>query len=210
MNLEKIYHKNINRTKQEIKEITEDFELKTNLKNFYIKNNIIILICFIITILLIFFAFSYSLKAMLSVFFLLILISILSIWFNSFSIIKKENEFIVKTNIEEIKIDVNKIRNIYLEENYYRIFLKKRKSYTLVILYETPNKNIFDIKLNTSLLLETDIQNMFSKIILKDEIVNNQEKYFKYKRKRILKKLLLFAIIMIIAIIALKVYQIFY
>lgn len=209
MNLEQIYKENINRKTQEIKEITEDFKLQTSIKNISKKNKKIVLFSFIIIMILIIFVFNNSLRAMLSVTFLLTSVVMLSIWFNKFSILKKDNNLTIRTNTEEINIDVNKIKNIYLEENYYRIFIKKRKNYTLVILYKTPNNNILDIRLNTTFLLENDIKNMFSKIILKEKVVNNQEKCIKYKRKRILKKILLFVIMLLITIIILNIKAIF-
>lgn len=209
MSLEKIYKENINRKTQEIKDITEDFKLQTSIKNISKKNKKIILFSLIIFMLFIILLFGDSVRAMLSVIFFLTFIIILSIWFNSFFVLKKGNDFIVKTNTEEIKLDIDKIKNIYLEEEYYRIFIKKRKNYILTILYRTPNNNILDIKLNTTYLLENDIKNMFSKITLKDKIVNNQEKCLKYKRKRILKKLLLFLAMLLLTFIILTLNYLF-
>lgn len=199
--LEILYRENINRKTQEIDNMTENFELKTNIKNTIEKNKNMIIIISIIFIGLITFIWLYSYKLVLAFIFMIFTIVLLSIIFNSFSVKYQNKKLIIKTITDEIEIDEKKIKNLYLEENYYRIFIKKRKNYTLVILYETPKGNILDIRLSTYLISCKDLNDMFVKIKLKEKIVNNQEKCNKYKRKRLLKKAILFIIMSLITFI---------
>lgn len=203
MSFEKIYKDNINRKRQEIKEMPSEFQIKTNINIFFKKYKILVIIIALIISITLIVTFWNSLNAMLSSFLMFIILGIFSIFFNSYSIIGKDGIVTIKTNGEEIKINKNKIKNIYLEENTYRILFKKRKSYWLVILYETPNNNICDIVLNTVLLSQKKLENWFSNITLKEIKVNNQEKCIKYKRKRMLKKIIFYSIMLIISFIIL-------
>jgi len=206
MNFEKLYKENINRKTQEVKQIPSNFIINAKLNNLTKRNKKIILIGSIILSIILIITFLSSLKAMISSFFLLIILILLSVFFNTYSIIGKEGIIKIKTNSQEIKINKEKIKNIYLEEYTYRIFIKKRKGYVLVILYETPNNNICDITLNTILLSPKDLQNWFFNITLKEMISNNQERCIKYKRKRLLKKIIFYSIMLIITFIVLIIY----
>ena len=132
MSLEKIYKENINRKTQEVKDITSNFILKTNINNMSKKCKRVVFVSSIIILLVLIITFYASLKAMLSAFLLFILLFTFSMFFNSYSIVVKEGIITIKVNGEKIKINKEKIKNIYLEENTYRIFFKKRKSYSLV------------------------------------------------------------------------------
>lgn len=201
MSLEKLYKENINRKMQEIKDMPTDFILKTNINNLSKKYKRLILLIIVILFFVLIITFLDSIRAMLSSFLLFIALTIFSVFFNSYSIVGKDGIITIKTNGEEIKISNNKIKNIYLEENTYRIAFKKRKSYSLVILYETPNNNICDIVLNTVLLSPKKLENWFSNITLKEIEANNQEKCIKYKRKRLLKKIIFYSVMLIITFI---------
>ena len=209
MNLEKIYKENINRKKQEIREMPSDFVLKTNINIFIKKHKTSIILITIILIITLMITFLGSLKAMLLSFLMFTIIIIFSIFFNSYSITGKDGIITIKINAEEIKIDKDKIKNIYLEENIYRLVFKKRKSYSLIILYETPNKNICDITLTTTLLSPKKLHDWLSNITLKELKVNNQEKCIKYKGKRLIKKIIFYSIMLIITFIILIVKNIF-
>lgn len=199
MNFEKIYIKNKNRKFQEIQEITSNFILKTSQKNlsknmqkFLIFGNIAFFILLIIS-------FHSSIKIIISYILLFSIIIIFSFFFNSYKIEVNKEKIIIKTNGQEINILINKLKNIYLEENYYRLFFRRKKSYKLVILYETEKYNICDIELTTFLLSKDELINWFSTIILKPNKVNNQQKCNQYKRKRILKKVIFYSILMLLA-----------
>lgn len=210
MNFENIYKENINRKNQEVKDIKSNFILKASINNISTKYKRIILLCSIIIFFIIIITFSSSLKAMMSAFLLFIILIVFSIFFNTYSIIVKDEIITVKTNSEEIKINKEKIKNIYIEENCYRIIFKKRKSYSLIILYETPNCNICDIVLNVALLSAEQLKDWFSTITLKTIKVNNQQKCIKYKRKRLLKKIIIYSIMLILTFIILIINNILY
>lgn len=207
MNLQKLYKENIHRKTQEVKEIKCNFTLKSEVKNLPKKYKTIILISIIILIIMLFVRFFSDLRAMISSFLLFGMLAIFSIYFNTYSIIINEKNINIKLNGNEtIKIAKEKIKNIYLQESIYRIFFKKFKSYSLVILYETPKNNIYDVVLKTSLLSIKDLEKLFSNITLKPSKVNNQEKCIKYKRKRLLKKIILFSIMTLLAFIILLIF----
>ena len=201
-----IYKKNKNRKIEEIEEITSDFSLKTNFKNILkYHKNIVLLVCIIIIVLIII-TFRSSLNVMLSAFLLIGLLLLSSLFFLSFSIIGKEDKFIIKSSGEEVIIPYSRVKHIYLEENTDRIFIKKRNYYTLVILYETQKQNICDIRLSTLLLDKDEFRNWLEYFKLKPTNINYQEKCIKYKRKRFFKKFILFCFLMLIAIILTSIF----
>ena len=209
MNLEKLYKENIHRKTQEVEEIISNFTLKSELKNLSKKYKIIISISIIILIIMLFIVFFSDLKAIISSFLLFGILILFSIYFNTYSIIINEKNMNIKLNGTEIIIPKKKIKNIYLQENIYRIFFKKVKSYSLVILYETPKNNIYDVVLKTTLLSIKDLEKWFLNITLKPSKVNYQEKCIKYKRKRLLKKFILFSIMMLLTFIVLLIFHIY-
>lgn len=209
MDWETIYKKNRNRKFQEIQEITSNFILKTSLNNLSKITQRILIIGSITFLILLIIAFHSSIKAILSAILLFLLITIFSFYFNSYKIEVKKEKIIILANGQKINILVDKLKNIYLEENYYRIFSIKKKSYSLVILYETTKHEICDIKLTTSLLSREKLSKWFSTIILKPNKVNNEKKCIQYKRKRMLKKILFYGILMLFAFLIIIFHNIF-
>lgn len=208
MDWKTIYKKNKNRKFQEIQEITSNFILKTSLNNLSKITQRILIIGSITFFILLIIAFHSSIKAILSAILLFLLITIFSFYCNSYKIEVKKEKIIILTNGQKINILVNKLKNIYLEENYYRIFFIKKKSYSLVILYETTKYEICDIKLTTSLLSKEKLSQWFSTIILKPNKVNNEKKCIQYKRKRIFKKMIFYSILMLFAFLIITFHNI--
>ena len=98
MNFEKLYKENINRKVQEVKELPSNFEINAKLNNLSKRNKKIILIGSIILSIILIITFISSLSAMISSFFLLTILILLSVFFNTYSIIGKEGIIKIKTN----------------------------------------------------------------------------------------------------------------
>lgn len=201
MKWEEIYKENKNRKTEEIIEIISNFSLKTQIKNLWKYHKKMILLTSIIAIILFLVSFHSSINTMIAAFILISLLILSSLFFLSFSIKGKENSMKIQANGEEVIIPYSNIRHIYLEESSDRIFLKKRHYYNLIILYETPKHNICDIRLPVLLLDKEEFKNWLMNFKVKPSNINYQEKCIKYKRKRFLKKFILFLFLLITAII---------
>lgn len=209
MKWETIYEQNKNRKEQEIEKITSDFSLKTSISYLSKRKKQLLLVVCLIVFTLIIFTFYSSLKAMISSIFLFVSMLFFSFFFHTYKIEGKKGKVLIKTNGQEINLQVDKLRNIYIEESLYRIFFIKQKSYSLIILYETPNHNICDIILPTTLISTKEVQKWFSTITLKQKIKNNQQKCKQYKKKRILKKLIFYVILLFITFLFIQVHHLF-
>lgn len=201
MGWKEVYEKNINRKTEELEKITSDFLLKTNYKNVLKYHKKTIYILGIIFSIIIIITFKFLINIMLPIFILLSILIFCSLFFLNFSIKGFNNNIIIETNGEEVVIPYNKVKQIYLEKNTDRIFIKKRQFYTLIILYENNRNNICDLHLPTFLLDVEEFQNWLKYLKVKFTDINYQEKCIKYKRKRFRNKFILFLILMIIAII---------
>jgi len=198
MNWKELYEINRNRKIQVIEEIQGDFTIKSSIKHFLKRHPYGILVSFSIIILLCLFAFYQTPKAMISTFLLLGSILFFSILFHSFSIIGKKNEIIVKTNGQELIIPYNKLKHLYIEESYFRIFFKKYYQYSLILLYESSAHNICDVSFSTSLLQEQEIEEVLRQVKVKSCPINYQKECIDHRRKRLLKKVILFILLSLI------------
>lgn len=199
MSLKTIYENNKNRKNQVVDYISEDFIIKTNIKNIWNYHKYLTITLTAVTILLLIITFN-NINIIFSEVLLILSIILLFIFFNSYLIIAKNNELSIRTNGQQINIPYNKLKNIYLEKSNKRIIFKKHQKYFLIILYKTPGNNICDISLPVSLLEKKDIENLFNHIVIKDNNINYQEKCTNYKINRFLKKMALLLILTLIII----------
>lgn len=204
--MKELYEKTKFRKYREVEKIEKDIILKSRLKKFLDKyKKILFIVLFIILILLI--SAFYSKPDILALTFLmLIIILFLAIYYNTFTVICKNNKMIIKMNMQEIEIDYLKIKNVYLENKKYRIFIKKRNNFSLVILYKAPNGNISNINLPTIFLNENDLDKFLKVFRLKEQKSDNIIKAQRYQLKRILIKTGLFLLVWVLIILTLILY----
>lgn len=201
MSFKELYEKNKFRKYREIEKVENDIILKARVKNFISRyNKILIIVLSIISILLIV-AFHAKLNVLALVFSMFILILLFSVYFNTFTIVCKNNKMLIKMNMQEIEIEYSKLKNVYIENRRTRIFIKKRDNFLLVILYKAPNGNISNIELPILFSNEKDIQKFLKNFKVKEEKSDNVVKAQKYQIKRLLIKAGLFLLVWIIIIL---------
>lgn len=203
MNWNELYEKNKSRKYREIKEIKNNMILKARVINFVKLHSKILPITLIVIALLLILAFYSNLKMLLLAFFMYIIILFLSIYFNTFTIICKQNKMIIKMNMQEINIDYSNIKNIYLDKKQNRIFIKKHNYFSLILLYETPTGNISNIDFPVLFLKPSDVQKFLNNFALKEDKSNNIQKAQHYNLKRLLIKIALFILVWVLIILSL-------
>ena len=201
MSFSELYEKNKFRKYREIEQVENDIVLKARVKNFIDKyKRILIIVLFIISTLLIV-TFHSSLNVLALTFLMFFLILLLSIYYNTYTIICKNNKIVVKMNMQEIEIEYSKLKNVYIENRKTRIFIKKRDNFLLVILYKAPNGNISNIECPILFLNEKDVQKFLKVFKLKEEKSDNIVRAQKYQIKRFLIKASLFILVWIVIIL---------
>lgn len=125
------------------------------------------------------------------------------IYFNTYSIICKNNKMTIKMNMQKIEINYHDLKNVYIENKQSRIFFKKRNNYSLIILYKAPNGNISTIELPLMFINKKDLNKFLENFIVKNKKSNNVVKAQKYQLKRLLIKMTLFVLIWLVIIITL-------
>lgn len=198
MTWKKLYEQNKNRKTEIIDKIEGDFAITTSIKYVIKQYPYPILISSVVTFLALILAFHKTPKAMLYSFLLIVFLLLCAVFFNSFSIIGKQKKITIKTNGQEIIIPYHQVKSIYLEETSFRILFKKHHQYSLILLYETPKHTICDIILSTNLLPEKQIESFLGQIKVKSSSTNYQEKCIYHKKRRFLKKAILFLVLSLI------------
>lgn len=201
MKWNEIYEKNKCRKSREIEAVKKDIILKAKLKNFINEYSKFIYITLLIISVLLIISFYSNIKALITTFLMLIIIVLCTIYFNTFTIICKNNKMIVKQNNQKLQIDYSNLKNIYIEKKQSRIFLKKINDFSLMILYKAPNNNISNIQLPTLFLNKKDIQRFLDIFEIKQVKSNNMAKAQKYQLRRLLIKAGLFIFVWVVIII---------
>ncbi|MCI8346094.1 MAG: hypothetical protein HFJ42_09230 [Clostridia bacterium] len=204
MKWNELYEKNKSRKLREIKQVKNDIILKARLKNFANRNAKISCIIVLMILVVLILAFSTNRNALLLTFFMFIIIVFFIIYFNTFTISCKNNKMIVKSNNKKIEIDYSNLKNIYIEKKQSRIFIKKRDSFFIMILYKTSNNNINNInniELTTLFLNKKEVQKFLDSFELKESKNNNIVKAQKYQLKILLIKVSLFIFVWSVIII---------
>lgn len=201
MKWNELYEKNKCRKSREIENVKNAYILKARLKNFTNKYaKILYVTLFIISVLLIL-AFHTNINALLLTFLMLIVILFFTIYFNTFTIICKNNKMIIKSNGQKVEIAYSNLKNIYIDKKQTRIFIKKRDSFSLMILYKAHNNNISNMELPTLFLNQKEVQKFLDSFEIKEGKSNNISKAQKYQLKRLLIKASLFIIVWLVIII---------
>lgn len=195
MKWNELYEKNRNRKSREIYKIRNDCILKARPKNFINKYSKLLYASLLIISALLILSFHSNIRALILTFVMLLLILLFTMYFNIFTISCKNNKMIVRTNNQKVEIEYSNLKNIYIEKRQNRIFIKKRDSFFLMILYKTPNNNIGNIELPILLLNEKDVQKFLDCFELKETKSNNILKAQKYQLKRLLIKIGLFVLV---------------
>ncbi len=201
MKWNEIYEKNKCRKSREIEAVKKDIILKAKLKNFINEYSKFIYITLLIISVLLIISFYSNIKALITTFLMLIIIVLCTIYFNTFTIICKNNKMIVKQNNQKLQIDYSNLKNIYIEKKQSRIFLKKINDFSLMILYKASNNNISNIQLPTLFLNKKDIQRFLDIFEIKQVKSNNMAKAQKYQLRRLLIKAGLFIFVWVVIII---------
>lgn len=199
--MNELYEKNKYRKFSEIEEVEKDIVLKSRVKNFINKYKKILLIAILIILVLIIATFHSTPKTLLLVICMYILMLFSIIYFNTYSIICKNNKMTIRINMQEIKINYHDLKNVYIENKQSRIFFKKRSNYLLIILYKAPNDNISTIELPLMFINKKDLNKFLKNFIVKTKKSNNVVKAQKYQLKRLLIKMALFVLIWLVIII---------
>lgn len=196
-----LYEKNKYRKSREIENVKNDIILKAKLKNFINKYSKFIYICLLVISILLFLSFYSNINALVTTFFMFLLILFCAIYFNTFTIICKNNKVIVKLNNQKIEIRYSDLKNIYIDKKQTRIFIKRRDSFFLTILYKTSNSNVSNIELPIVFLNEKDVQKFLNSFEVKETKSNNIVKAQKYQLKKLLIKVGLFVLVWLAIII---------
>lgn len=199
--MNELYEKHKYRKFSEIEEVEKDIVLKSRVKNFINKYKWCLLIATLIILVLIIATFHSTPRTLLLVLCMYILMLFSIIYFNTYSIICKNNIMTIKMNMQEIQIEYCNLKNVYIENKKIRIFFKKRDNYSLIILYKAPNGNISTIQLPLMFLNRNDLNKFLKNFIVKSKKSNNVIKAQRYQLKRLLIKMALFIIIWLIIII---------
>lgn len=199
--MNELYEKNKYRKFSEIEEVEKDIVLKSRVKNFINRYKKILLIAILIILVLIIATFHSTPKTLLLVICMYILMLFSIIYFNTYSIICKNNKMTIRINMQEIKINYHDLKNVYIENKQSRIFFKKRSNYLLIILYKAPNDNISTIELPLMFINKKDLNKFLKNFIVKTKKSNNVVKAQKYQLKRLLIKMALFVLIWLVIII---------
>lgn len=202
MKWNEIYEKNKCRKSREIENVKKDIILKAKLKNFINEYSKFIYITLLIISVLLIVSFYSNMKALITTFLMLIVIVLCTIYFNTFTIICKNNKMIVKQTNQKLQIDYSNLKNIYIEKKQTRIFFKKTDSFFVMILYKAPNNNISNVQLPILFLNRNDVQKFLNNFELKQGKSNNIAKAQKYQLKRLFIKVGLFILVWIVIIIA--------
>ena len=117
MKWEIVYEQNKNRKEQEIEKIIGDFSLKTSISYLSKKKKQLILVVCLIIFIFIIVTFYSSLRAMLSSIFLFITMLFFSFFFHTYKIEGKKGKVLIKTNGQEINLQIDKLRNMYIEDS---------------------------------------------------------------------------------------------
>lgn len=195
MSFRELYEKNKFRKYREIEKIENDVVLKARVKNFIDRYKKVLIIALCIISILIIVAFHSKLNVLVLTFSMLALILLLSVYFNTFTIICKNNKMVIKMNMQEIEIEYSKLKNVYIENKKTRIFIKKRDIFLLVVLYKAPNGNISNIYLPTLFLSKKETNKFLKTFKVKEEKSDNIVKAQKYEMKRLLIKIGLFVLV---------------
>lgn len=201
MKWNELYEKNKCRKSREIENVKNDCILKARLKNFTNKYTKILYVTLFIILVLLIWVFRTNINALLLTFLMLILILSFTIYFNTFTIICKNNKMIIKSNNQKVEIAYSNLRNIYIDKKQTRIFIKKRDSFYLMILYKAPNNNISNMELPTLFLNKKDAQKFLDSFEIKEGKSGNISKAQKYQLKRLLIKAGLFILVWIVILI---------
>lgn len=201
--MNELYEKNKYRKFSEIEEVEKDIVLKSRVKNFINRYKKILLIAILIILVLIIATFHSTPKTLLLVICMYILMLFSIIYFNTYSIICKNNKMTIKMNMQKIEINYHDLKNVYIENKQSRIFFKKRNNYSLIILYKAPNGNISTIELPLMFINKKDLNKFLENFIVKNKKSNNVVKAQKYQLKRLLIKMALFVLIWLVIIITL-------
>ena len=199
--MKELYEKHKYRKFSEVEEVEKDIVLKSRVKNFINKYKWFSLIATLIILVLIIVTFHSTPKTLLLILCMYILMLFSIIYFNTYSIICKNNIMTIKMNMQEIQIEYCNLKNVYIENKKIRIFFKKRDNYSLIILYKAPNGNISTIQLPLMFLNKNHLNKFLKNFILKSKKSNNVIKAQRYQLKRLLIKTALFIIIWLIIII---------
>lgn len=202
MKWNEIYEKNKCRKSREIENVKKDIILKAKLKNFINEYSKFIYITLLIISILLIISFYSNMKALITTFLMLIVIVLCTIYFNTFTIICKNNKMIVKQTNQKLQIDYSNLKNIYIEKKQTRIFFKKTDSFFVMILYKAPNNHISNVQLPILFLNRNDVQKFLNNFELKQGKSNNIAKAQKYQLKRLFIKVGLFILVWIVIIIA--------
>lgn len=203
MKLNELYEKNKFRKYREIEKVENDAILKARVKNFIDKYKTILIIVLCIISILLIVTFHSKLNILALTFLMFIITLFLGVYYNTFTIICKNNKMLIKMNMQEIEIEYSKLKNVYIENKKTRIFIKKRDNFMLVILYKTPNGNISNIHLPTMFLTKKDTSKFLKTFKVKEAKSDNIVKAQKYQMKRLLIKAALFVLVWAVIILTL-------
>lgn len=150
MTWKELYEQTKDRNFKEVIKVKQDFTLKSKSIRFIKEKSKIIIVIAIIIVAILTLLFYSDLNLLLSLIVLVIGIFSMIIYNNAYTIYCSDNQMHISYAMNDVLINYNNIKSIYLEENTIKIFFKKIKKYNLIIMYETLlTHNISDVCLST-------------------------------------------------------------
>lgn len=168
MKWSEIYSKCNNDEKKMIEEIKQPIQLVSSFKKFIQKYGIALGLAIILFLILIIVTYSFNIQIILAYLAVVLFMLIALIFNNTYKIEIKKNQLRLYTPFNKQNIQIEYLKTIYLSRNKKRIFLIPYYVYSINIVYEQNEQQIFE---------------SFPTIMLKKNEVNKFLKSFTFKSK---------------------------
>lgn len=180
LKLKDIYEKVNHNPYCQITNILKKFEIKSNIKNLLQNYGKIILIFGAIIMVALVVTFWNNIEIVLYSVGILLLLSILSIVYNTYKISFNENSLQYKINFQTTCISYDKLVNIYIDKKTVKLFFIPIPYYNIDIVYVIDDEKLNILSFPTIMLNKKDIVKLFSCFEVK-EYKKQNEKSKKHK-----------------------------
>ena len=157
----------------QITKVFQKYSIRSSIQNFFKNYGIIFAIIIITFILILTVIFRNNLIIVLYSAILIFLLSLMTIFSSTYKLTLKENQLVVRINMQDIDISYTKLNNIYLEPQKMKIFFIPFYIYTLKVSYFIGKEKLNILSFPIVMLNKKDVLNFFKIFELK--AYKNQE-----------------------------------
>lgn len=193
-----VYSKSNHNKYSRITNISKEFTINSNYKNFFKSNGISIAIVLIILCALLFYTFRNNLMLVVYTTGFLILLFCIMLYHNTYKLKLKNDEIELNINFQKYEISYNNLINIYLSRETIRVVGFPVYAYSLCIIY-SENQIPMLIQLPIVMLNKKSLLNFFE--CFETEIIESEEKEqieAENSNKQVVRAILLTAAIVIV------------